>query len=163
MSSVYYLALHPTMDFSSQGRDSVCRIWDIRTRTLVYTLREHQNTISSVLTHPELVTASFDSTIKLWHVRYWETLETLTHHKKSVRIMAQHDSSFSSASTDVIIKKFKTSRRTSFIRICIRDTWLESMQWPYTMKVLWHRDGNARLCFEIWQQFAIFSKLEERV
>lgn len=51
LSGVYSLALHPTLDLlMTGGRDSVCRVWDIRSRTQVFVLSGHTNTVASILT-----------------------------------------------------------------------------------------------------------------
>ena len=51
LSGVYCLALHPTLDLlMTGGRDSVCRVWDIRSKVQVFALSGHTNTVASVLT-----------------------------------------------------------------------------------------------------------------
>ncbi|KAI3731899.1 hypothetical protein L1987_63091 [Smallanthus sonchifolius] len=117
LSGVYCLALHPTIDLLlTGGRDSVCRVWDIRSKTQVYALSGHDDTVCSVFTRPtdpQVVTGSHNSTIKFWDLRRGKTMATLTHHnhKKSVRALAQHptEDSFASASADNI-KKFSLPR-----------------------------------------------------
>ncbi|KAK6140617.1 hypothetical protein DH2020_025646 [Rehmannia glutinosa] len=112
LSGVYCLALHPTIDILlTGGRDSVCRVWDIRSKMQIHALSGHDNTVCSVFTRPtdpQVITGSHDSTIKLWDLRYGKTMATLTHHKKSVRAMAQHpkEDCFVSASAENI-KKFR--------------------------------------------------------
>jgi WD40 repeat protein len=50
LSGVYCLALHPTLDLlMTGGRDSVCRVWDIRSKVQVFALSGHTNTVASVL------------------------------------------------------------------------------------------------------------------
>ncbi|KAM7256697.1 hypothetical protein ACFE04_012438 [Oxalis oulophora] len=111
LGGVYCLALHPNIDvLLTGGGDSVCRVWDIRSKMQIFELSGHDNTVCSVFTRPvdpQDVTSSHDSTIKFWDLRYGKTMTTLTHHKKSVRAMALHptDHSFASASADNI-KKF---------------------------------------------------------
>lgn len=49
LSGVYCIALHPTLDvIVTGGRDSVCRVWDIRARQQIHILEGHTNTIDSV-------------------------------------------------------------------------------------------------------------------
>ncbi|XP_049931841.1 protein pleiotropic regulatory locus 1-like isoform X2 [Nymphaea colorata] len=51
LSGVYCLALHPTLDILvTGGRDSVCRVWDIRTKAQSFALSRHENTVCSVFT-----------------------------------------------------------------------------------------------------------------
>lgn len=51
LSGVYSLALHPTLDvMMTGGRDSVCRVWDMRTKLQVHCLTGHQETVCSILT-----------------------------------------------------------------------------------------------------------------
>ncbi|CAN0855748.1 Protein pleiotropic regulatory locus 1, partial [Linum grandiflorum] len=46
LSGVYCLALHPTIDLLlTGGRDSVCRVWDIRTKMQAFALAGHDNTV----------------------------------------------------------------------------------------------------------------------
>jgi pleiotropic regulator 1 len=114
LSGVYCLSIHPDDNnmLLTGGRDSVCRVWDIRKQTQIHALG-HENTVCSVFTTTEdpyqVVTGSHDSTIKMWDVRYYgkTLLTTITNHKKSVRAMAPHpkEQAFASASTDNI-KKF---------------------------------------------------------
>jgi pleiotropic regulator 1 len=112
LSGVYCLALHPTLDLiMTGGRDSTCRVWDMRTKTQVFALGGHTNTVSAVLTQPtdpQVLTGSHDSTIRLWDLRKGSTMATLTYHKKSVRALAAHPSehTFASGGADNI-KKFK--------------------------------------------------------
>ncbi|OMO49696.1 hypothetical protein CCACVL1_30845 [Corchorus capsularis] len=118
-SGIYCLALHPTDDniLVTGGRDSVCRVWDIRSCQQTLALSGHDNTVCSVFTRPtdpQVVTGSHDSTIRFWDIRNsGKAMSTLTHHKKSVRAMAlapdPRDHSFVSASTDNI-KKFNLPR-----------------------------------------------------
>ena len=42
--------MHPTLDFIvTGGRDSVLRLWDIRTRTQIHVFEGHTGTIDAVL------------------------------------------------------------------------------------------------------------------
>lgn len=51
LSGVYYLALHPTLDIlCTSGLDSVCRVWDTRTKSQIFVLSGHENTVCSVFT-----------------------------------------------------------------------------------------------------------------
>lgn len=62
------MSIHPTLDvLCTGGRDSVCRVWDIRTKAEVHCLEGHNNTVFSVATqgaNPQIITGSMDSTIK---------------------------------------------------------------------------------------------------
>ncbi|KAG1338715.1 protein pleiotropic regulatory locus 1 [Cocos nucifera] len=90
------------------------RVWDIRTKAMIFALSGHDNTVCSVFarpTDPQVVTGSHDTTIKFWDLAAGKSMATLTHHKKSVRAMALHpkEQSFTSASADNI-KKFSLPR-----------------------------------------------------
>lgn len=89
LSGVFSLAIHPTLDILiSGGRDSVARVWDIRTKHQIHVLSGHENTIGSIITNsvdPQIITGSYDSTIKLWDLVAGKSMSTLTHHKKSIR------------------------------------------------------------------------------
>ncbi|KAF5180928.1 Pre-mrna-splicing factor prp46 [Thalictrum thalictroides] len=70
LSGVHCLALHPILDnvLFTGGSDSVCRVWDVRTKTQIHVL-SHSNTVCSLLARsmdPQIVTGSHDSTIKFW-------------------------------------------------------------------------------------------------
>lgn len=53
LSGVYSLALHPTLDvLMTGGRDSVCRVWDMRTKLQVHCLSGHTQTVCSILAQP---------------------------------------------------------------------------------------------------------------
>lgn len=53
LSGVFCLALHPTLDLlMSGGRDSVCRVWDMRTKVQVHCLSGHEDSVSSIITNP---------------------------------------------------------------------------------------------------------------
>lgn len=53
LSGVYAMSLHPTLDIiMTGGRDSVCRIWDMRTKLQIFCLSGHDNTVCSILTRP---------------------------------------------------------------------------------------------------------------
>ena len=46
LSGVYSLSLHPTLDLLvTGGRDSVARVWDVRTKQNVHTLTGHTATV----------------------------------------------------------------------------------------------------------------------
>lgn len=93
------------------GRDSTCRVWDMRTKTQVFALSGHTNTVAAVLTQPtdpQVITGSHDTTVRLWDLKKGVTSATLTYHKKSVRALAAHPSehTFASGGADNI-KKFR--------------------------------------------------------
>jgi len=51
LSGVYCVTTHPTLDLLfTGGRDSVCRVWDIRTKAEVMVLGGHRGTVLSVAT-----------------------------------------------------------------------------------------------------------------
>lgn len=51
LSGVFTLSLHPILDLLiSGGRDSVARVWDMRTKNQVHVLGGHVSTVSSILT-----------------------------------------------------------------------------------------------------------------
>ena len=107
---MYACALHPTLDvLLTGGRDSSCRVWDIRTRTCVHTLTGHENAVSSILTNaadPQVITGSFDSTVRTWDLAAGKVRSVLTHHKKSIRALAGHarEFAFVSAGADCLKK-----------------------------------------------------------
>lgn len=90
LSAVYGISLHPTIDvLITVGRDSVGRVWDMRTKANIHTLAGHTNTVASVLTQaaePQVITGSHDSTIRLWDLASGRSMATLTNHKKSVSL-----------------------------------------------------------------------------
>lgn len=50
LSGVYALRLHPTLDIlMTGGRDSACRVWDMRTKVQVHCLTGHDDTVCSIL------------------------------------------------------------------------------------------------------------------
>jgi pleiotropic regulator 1 len=56
LSGVYCLALHPTLDIlMTGGRDSVCRVWDMRTKAQIFALSGHENTVCSVITQATVI------------------------------------------------------------------------------------------------------------
>ena len=74
LSGVYSVALHPGLDnvLFTGGRDSTCRVWDIRTRQQSVILTGHNNTIGSIATQsaePQVITGSHDTTVK---VQQWK-------------------------------------------------------------------------------------------
>lgn len=89
---MYGISLHPTIDvLITVGRDSVGRVWDMRTKANIHTLSGHTNTVASVLTQavePQVITGSHDSTIRLWDLASGKSMATLTNHKKSVRFLS---------------------------------------------------------------------------
>ena len=83
---MYSIALHPDLDIlMTGGRDSACRVWDIRTKTQVFCLSGHESTIGSIIIEnvdPQVITGSYDSTIKTWDLAAGKCMKTLTHHKR---------------------------------------------------------------------------------
>lgn len=50
LSGVYALALHPSLDLlMTGGRDSTCRVWDMRTKLQVFALSGHTNTVAAIV------------------------------------------------------------------------------------------------------------------
>jgi len=104
--------MHPQLDILlSGGRDSTCRVWDIRTKAEIHVLVGHTNLVSSICaqgTDPQVVTGSADTTIKLWDLGRGKVQATLTNHKKSIRSMLVHPTEFAfvTAAADNV-KKWK--------------------------------------------------------
>ena len=69
LSAVFSLAIHPTLDLLiSGGRDSVARVWDIRTKHQIHVLGGHGGAVSSIICNavdPQVITASHDTTVKV--------------------------------------------------------------------------------------------------
>jgi len=109
---VYCATLHPTLDILiTGGRDSVARVWDMRTKSQIHVLAGHNNTVDSLLsqsTDPQVISGSMDTTIKLWDLAAGKAMCTLTNHKKAVRALALHpfENTFASGGADNI-KKWK--------------------------------------------------------
>lgn len=83
------------IDFSQNGyhlatasADNTCKIWDLRKRSILYTIPAHTNLISDVKYEREcgdfLVTGSYDNSIKIWSNRTWQPLKTLSGHDGKV-------------------------------------------------------------------------------
>lgn len=52
LSGVHCLALHPTLDILvTGGRDSVARVWDMRTKKQIHALAGHANAVGTVATN----------------------------------------------------------------------------------------------------------------
>lgn len=96
------MSIHPTLDLiATAGRDSVIKLWDMRTRIPVITLVGHKGPINQVQctpVDPQVVSSSTDATVRLWDVVAGKTMKVLTHHKRSVRATALHPKEFSVAS-----------------------------------------------------------------
>ena len=94
LSGVYCVTTHPTLDLLfTGGRDSVCRVWDIRTKAEVMVLGGHRGTVLSVATQaggPRGGTGSADATVRTWDLLTGQATSILTHHKKGVRAVAFH-------------------------------------------------------------------------
>ena len=91
---VYCVTTHPTLDvILTGGRDSVCRVWDIRTKAEVMVLGGHRGTVHCIATQagePQVVTGSADATVRTWDLVTGSTTSILTHHKKGVRSVLFH-------------------------------------------------------------------------
>lgn len=79
------------IDFSPNGyhiatasEDNTVKIWDLRKRSIWYTIPAHTNLISDVKFQRDggdyLITSSYDNTAKLWTNRTWQPLKTLSGH-----------------------------------------------------------------------------------
>ena len=45
--------MHPTLDLlMTGGRDSVCRVWDMRSKVQAFVLSGHDDTVCSILSQP---------------------------------------------------------------------------------------------------------------
>ena len=93
------------------GRDSVARVWDIRTKNNVHTLTGHTQTVVGLQTQalePQVITGSMDSTIRLWDLAAGRATAVLTNHKKAVRAigLSPKEYTFVSVSADNM-KKWK--------------------------------------------------------
>ena len=99
LHGVYALSLHPTLDvLVSGGRDSVCRVWDMRSKAQVHALSGHESSVSAIqcnAVEPQVVSGAMDNTVRLWDLAAGKARTVLTHHKKSVRALAAHAREFS--------------------------------------------------------------------
>ncbi|CAI7568527.1 unnamed protein product [Penicillium bialowiezense] len=85
----------------SGGRDGVCRVWDMRTRSNVHVLGGHKGTVADIKCQdadPQIISGSLDSTVRLWDLAAGKSMGVLTHHKKGVRNLAIHPTEFTFAS-----------------------------------------------------------------
>jgi pleiotropic regulator 1 len=98
LSGVYCLSVHPTLDILvTGGRDSVARVWDMRSKQQIHSLGGHTNTVCCLQTqgvNPQVLTGSMDSTVKLWDLAAGRSMTTMTNHKKAVRTMRCHPNEF---------------------------------------------------------------------
>jgi pleiotropic regulator 1 len=64
LSAVYCIAQHPKLDvIGTGGRDCTARIWDVRSKTQIFALGGHENTVTSILMQandPQVITGSAD-------------------------------------------------------------------------------------------------------
>lgn len=71
---MFDLKIHPTLDLIvTGGRDSVARVWDIRTKHEIHTLGGHNGAVGTVATNsvdPQIITGSYDSTIKVLFILF---------------------------------------------------------------------------------------------
>jgi pleiotropic regulator 1 len=93
----------------SGARDSVARVWDIRTRQSVIVLEGHDRTVFDVAVQecqPNVITGSGDATVRAWDLRTGKASAVLTRHAKAVRAVLGHPTqwSFVSASQDAVIE-----------------------------------------------------------
>ena len=52
LSGVFALAVHPELPLlMTGGRDSTCRLWDMRSRVQVHCMSGHQSTVATILGH----------------------------------------------------------------------------------------------------------------
>ena len=106
LHGVYCMALDDTgLWMASGGRDSCCRIWDVRTRKQELVLTGHEQTVSSVLIKDNhIITGGMDSTIRVYDRRNGDMIQGLTLHVKGVRSLVAHPTMncFFSASSDSI-------------------------------------------------------------
>ena len=106
LHGVYCMALDDSgLWMASGGRDSCCRIWDVRTRKQELVLTGFDSTVSSVLINDNhIIAGSMDSTIRIFDKRNGDMIQGLTLHIKGVRSMVKHPilNCFFSASADGI-------------------------------------------------------------
>lgn len=106
LGGVYAMSLHPELDILfTGGRDTVVRVWDIRSRAEIMTLTGHKGDITSIIANemdPQIITSSTDGTIRLWDIRNQKTELTITQHSKSIRLMIQHPSESTFCSGDTL-------------------------------------------------------------
>lgn len=68
LSGVFCMALHPTLDvLITGGRDSVARVWDMRTKHEIMTLGGHDDAIASVVTN------AVDPQVRVIHLLIWSS------------------------------------------------------------------------------------------
>ena len=72
---------------ASGGFDKVIKLWDVKTGTLLKTLKGHGDFVLSVTFSPDgktLASSSYDKSIKLWEVESGQVLQTLRGHQDAV-------------------------------------------------------------------------------
>ena len=76
---------------ASGSLDSIARLWDVSTGTVLHTLTDHTDWVNSVAFSPDgstLASGSRDGTVLLWDVATGAVLHTLTGHTSSVHSVA---------------------------------------------------------------------------
>merc|ERR1719354_1379236 len=149
------MKLHPTLDILvSGGRDSTCRVWDMRTKRQVQVLTGHIQTVASVEClpiDPQIITGSEDSTIKLWDLAVGKTITTLTHHKKGVRSLATHPKEQSMVSgSSSSIKQWKLPHGNFLQNLQGQNTIINAMACN-TDSVMFSGGDNGSMHFWDWK------------
>ena len=102
---------------ATAGVDTVVRLWDVATRSLVGTFRGHTDFISAVLFSPDgtlLATAGRDRTVRLWDVATRAELAVLNGHTDWITSLSFHPDGtlLASGCHDTTIRLWNVAART---------------------------------------------------
>ncbi|WP_238361054.1 serine/threonine-protein kinase [Iningainema tapete] len=90
-SGVNSIAISPDGNILASGNDDkTIKLWDLKTKELLYTLSGHMQAVRALTFSPDgiLASASDDKTIKLWNLSTFQEIHTLVGHNSAVKSVA---------------------------------------------------------------------------
>lgn len=132
---------------TATASDKTVQVWEAATLKLLYTFREHQDSIRSLAWSPDgsrIASASYDNTVKVWDAFTGLNLLTYTEHSAWIQAVAwSPDGTYiASGGQDYSVRIWDAATGKNRVPPIVHGDWVESLAWSPDSAYVATADGD---------------------